>query len=1240
MESLLREALQNDQLSAEIDLDRMRTYYSTGEREPLTASTAKALAAFLLSKTGLKSASQVKPELLPKAKAALGMFTFFLNADDSFHEAVEKYSASALSKHLKLDRHLAEGPDEHRETVYRLVYLLSTGSRKFANWHMYVRTSAGREMVEAGLAALRAQPADAAGEVFRPREAGLPPPGQYHDQTAESVLDIFQTDAERGLSFGDVEVRRTRYGKNELPRPPPVSRWKVLWYQLTDFMVIILCVVAVIELAIQEWMPAIVLGLVVFFNVVVGYGQEMKAQKALQALETLQVPHANVVREGDAEVIDSPDLVPGDVVLLDEGCQVPADLRLIEAINLEVMEAILTGESEAVLKTTAPIAKSDLALGDIRNMCFMGTSVMRGRGVGVVTATGKMTEVGKISKEMAETEDTQTLLQKRLRVLGKVLVAIAVVLCAIVVAITLIRLSVAHHMGTSRILEAIETGVSLGVSVIPEGLVAVTTITMALGVQRMVKNNAIVKRLAVVESLGSITTICSDKTGTLTEGKMMAVELSCGGQYRFTGTGSSPKGDITDTAGTVVRTDTFPARLRRALMVCALCNNASIPFHEDIGEYVPVGDPTEVAILLAAEKGRLNKEAWLDMGWRFVDEVAFDSDRKCMSVLYELGGTAPSDSRSSSTSPLGRSRTPNQSTTTTTTTETTTTATVDGKHELVLLSKGAPESLVAKCGRKLSKDGSTPAMSEKHVHKIEEEALQMASRGLRVLALAYKPMQPGEYVRPSSSSSSSSSSSEDDGSQPKLADHERDLVFLGLIGLIDPPRLEVRKAIQDCKEAGIRVVMITGDHPLTAMAIAQKLGIVGDGSDDDGDDSAAAVPAHDDEGAQESIEMAGGAASRPVVMMKGSELDAYSDDDIDLLANMDPFPTVFARVSPQHKLKIVEALKHRGEICAMTGDGVNDAPAIKKASVGIAMGKTGTDLTKDAASMILMDDNFKTIVLAIHEGRVIYDNIKKFILYLLSCNSAEVYTMLLCGIIGLPVPFSAIMILWVNLVADLPPALSLGIDPPEPDVMSRRPRNPKDNIFNKHTVILLLFQGFSIAALTVLVYGLTLLFEAPNALALAYGGSLVRHISESGSSSTSTSTSTSSLLDDSAELQAEADLLRCQTLALNTITFIQLVHAFLSRSVKNTVFNRYIFNNIWLVGGVLLSAVLMVFGVYVPKVNTLLGQCALPWFDWLKILGACLVHVFFVEIYKVVLRNKNKCHKHRGTKVSMWYDEV
>jgi len=376
--------------------------------------------------------------------------------------------------------------------------------------------------------------------------------------------------------------------------------------------------------------------------------------------------------------------------------------------------------------------------------------------------------------------------------------------------------------------------------------------------------------------------------------------------------------------------------------------------------------------------------------------------------------------------------------------------------------------------------------------------------------------------------------------------------------------------------------------------------------------------------------------------MKGSDLDAYTESDMDLLVDLNPFPRVFARVSPQHKLKIVEAVKKRGEIAAMTGDGVNDAPAIKKANVGVAMGLTGTDLTKDAASMILMDDNFKTIVAAIHEGRIIYDNIKKFILYLLSCNSAEVYTMLLCGIIGLPVPFSAIMILWVNLIADLPPALSLGVDPAEPDVMTRRPRNPKDNIFNKRTIVLLLFQGFSIAALSVLVYGLTLLIEAPDALQLGYNGAIYLPSSDSAydylnitNMTGSEVTSSGLIVDSSATEKAKEDLLRCQTLCLNAVTFIQLIHAFLSRSVRNTVFNRHIFNNLWLVGGVLLSAVCMIIGVYVPGLNTLLGQTSLPAIDWAKIVGACLIHLILVEIYKIVLRVKA-----RKAKPGKWYDEV
>ena len=1253
MESLLRDALLNEQLNADIQFDQMKTIYDVN-RAPLDKKTARALVAFLLSKCGQKTESKVNPELLPKAKAALGVLTFMLSQDQEFQAAFETYGPSVLKKKLKLERHVREGPEDHRKTVYQLVYIMRTRFRKFSDWKDYVAAPA-REQVAAGLKAIE-DSVSAGGEapaVYRPPESCLPPPGQYHDQSWEKVADIFETDVKKGLTTDEAQLRCTRYGKNALPRPKPPSPWKILLEQLADFMVIILLVVTVLEIVVNivnlvrdghtsaaDWVAVIVLFLVVFFNVLVGFLQEMKAQKALEALENLQVPHASVMRDGNAETLESAQLVPGDIVMLDEGCQVPADLRLVEAINLEVMEAVLTGESEAVLKTTAPLTQSGLALGDIKNMCFMGTSVMRGRGVGIVTATGKTSEVGKISKEMAKTEDTQTLLQKRLKGLGKVLVILAVVLCIIVVAINLIRYYAAHHLGGEQIFEAVETGISLGVSVIPEGLIAVTTITMALGVQRMAKNNAVVKRLAVVESLGSITVICSDKTGTLTEGKMKAEELSCGSLFHFSGTGSSPEGEIFDADEKQYAQNEYPARLKTALMACALCNNSSISFHEDIGEYVPVGDPTEVAILLAAEKGKMNKGYWLEQGWEFIDEVAFDSDRKCMSVLYHCtkksnalhvvlaSGNTTDDADDKKKSKKDKKKKSKKSkkddSTTTTTTTTTEAATSEGevqKYRSVLLAKGAPESVINNCNRKMSLSGEVSQMTKKDIKKLEQEALEMASRGLRVLALAMKPMQDDEYTK--------------DGQQ-KLADHEHGLVYLGLIGLIDPPRLEVKGAIEECRGAGINVVMITGDHPLTAMAIAKQLNIVTEEDEreaveqDDEEDGGRKMTEREREEAAGSVEMKG-APRKDAYLMKGSDLDAYTESDMDLLVDLNPFPRVFARVSPQHKLKIVEALKKRGEICAMTGDGVNDAPAIKKASVGVAMGKTGTDLTKDAASMILMDDNFKTIVLAIREGRVIYDNIKKFILYLLSCNSAEVYTMLLCGIIGLPVPFSAIMILWVNLIADLPPALSLGVDPAEPDVMTRRPRNPKDNIFNLRTVILLLFQGFSIAALTVLVYGLTLLYEAPDALHLGYRGALYTTVSGSSLGSSAPD----EVVDSSATEQAQADLVRCQTLCLNVMTFMQLVHAYLSRSVRNTVFQRNIFSNYWLVGGVLLSAACMVIGVYVPGLNSLLGQTSLPAIDWAKILGACVVHILFVEVYKVVLRLKA-----RNRVQGKWYDEV
>ena len=1140
MESLIREALTREELTT-IDLERLKEHHEETQ-SPLDKKAARGLLKFLLSKVGEKNNNKVKPELLPKAKAALNVLAYFLVKDEAFQLEFEKMSVSQISSKLKLSRHLEEGPEEHRKMVYQLISFMSNKFPKFRNWRLYIAAPL-HDDVAAGIDDITTEESedkDIDLGVFR-----LPPPGQYYEQEVDEVIQIFNTNVDEGLTEEDASYRRTRYGVNELPRAPPPSVLKMLVYQLTDFMVMILIVVTVIELCLREWVPSTVLFLVVFFNVLVGFLQEMKAQKALEALKTLQVPHAQVIRDGITKNVEASELVPGDIVALDEGCQVPADLRLVEAINLQVVEALLTGESVPIEKKAAPITAKNPALGDIKNMVFMSTSIMRGRGIGIVTSTGKATEVGKITKALSKTEDNQTLLQKQLRWLGKALVAIAVVLCIIVVAINLIRYKVRGTLKSSIVGESIETGVSLGVSVIPEGLVAVVTITMALGVQRMVNKNAVVKRLAVVESLGSVTVICSDKTGTLTEGNMKAEELKvCGKKYTFSGSGFSPVGEIM-LDGDILAQDAFGGALQKALMCCALCNNASVSYNEEKNAWIPVGDPTEIAILMAAEKARVNKNYWIEKGWTFENEVPFDSDRKCMSVLYTCRKGGDSDDSSS-------------------------TAESSASAQSVLLGKGAPEAIVKKCSKQLNADGSRSEIDDAAVEAIEKMALDMAANGLRVLALSYRPLKAGEVAA---------------SGQP-LAAFEADMIFLGLIGLIDPPRLEVRGAIDCCKAAGIRVYMITGDHPVTALAIARELGIV----EADADERA---------------------------LMKGADIDAISDDDIDLLANLDPFPSVFARVSPQHKLKIVEAVKMRNEICAMTGDGVNDAPAIKKAHVGVAMGLAGTDLTKDAADIILLDDNFSTIVEAIKEGRHIYDNIKKFILYLLSCNSAEVYVMLLCGIFGLPIPFSAIMILWVNLVADIPPALTLGLDPPEFDIMERLPRDPRQHIFNWKTVVLLLYQGFSMAILTVGGYWLSLELWDPEGLKLAYGGTL------------------DSSADSEEYREAELGLKRSQTFALMLITYEQLIHAFLSRSVRNTVFNRHIFNNKYLDLGVLGSAVLMIMGVYIPGFNTILDQVPIPAKYWIFILAAAFLHVFNVEIFKLVLR---KCFKPKPG--SMYYDDA
>eukprot|EP00727_Mastigamoeba_balamuthi_P001110 m51a1_g10997 hypothetical protein (1115) ;mRNA; f:343425-347496 len=1114
MESLIREANTKKELK-ELDFERLREFYQNSQREPLTKKNARELLAFLLSKTGEKTDNPVHPELRPKAKAALGVLMYFVMEDEMFQHEFERHSARSLASKLKLERHLLEGPEEHRRTVIRLLKVIMDKFPKFSNWRLLVRPQA-HNLVLRGLAEL--EMAGGVTSSLPTLEKRLPPPGCYNENEAEEVINIFNVKPDMGLTTEEAAARRTRYGFNALPRQPPPSILKLLYFQITDFMVMILSIVAGIELGLQEWAAAAVLGLVVFFNVLVGFMQELKAQRALRALETLQVPKAQVMRDGEQKMVSAEELVPGDIVLLDEGCQVPADLRLYEAVNLHVLEALLTGEAEPIEKHTKSLQQRHLALGDMRNCAFMSTSVVRGRGCGVVTATGKTTEVGKISKALAKKDDNQTILQQKLRVLGKALVAIAVILCAVVVAISLIRLAVAHLLDKSVVRETIELGVSLGVSVIPEGLIAVVTITMALGVQRMAAKNAIVKRLASVESLGSITTICSDKTGTLTEGKMKAEELRIAGRrYCFQGSGLAPTGDVIDIdTGNKVDPEACPDELLRAAMCCSLCNNSAINYNAEKDMWEPTGDPTEVAILIAGEKLNRGKSFWQSFGWEFVDEVPFDSDRKCMSVLYRLSkpGAAgiPGDGAPSSPNGAGQA----------------------GRG--IMLAKGAPEAMIKRCTHAILRNGGRAPLDADILADIDKTALEMASRGLRVLGLAYRSFQ----VAPAQ------------GQYEKLETLETELVFVGLIGLIDPPRMEVREAIERCKQAGIRVCMITGDHPLTAYAIAVQLGIAEKGEEEQS-------------------------------LLKGADIDAISDSNIDLLADLNPFPSVFARVSPQHKLKIVQALKMRNEICAMTGDGVNDAPAIKSAHVGVAMGKTGTDLTKDAADVILMDDNFSTIVAAIREGRQIYDNIKKFILYLLSCNSSEIYVVLFCAIVGLEPPFTPIMILWVNLVADIPPALSLG--------------------------------GMSMSSFTVLLYWLCLKYEEPEA-----------NVPNQQEPSTS---------------EGREGLMRARTLCLVSLTFMQLIHGFLSRSVRNSVFHKGIFDNRWLVGGITLSAVLMVCGMYIPGVNTQLDQVPLPAIDWAKIAGVCAAHTALVELYKLALRlSADRTRRISVDGRAQFYDEV
>ncbi len=795
----------------------------------------------------------------------------------------------------------------------------------------------------------------------------------WHRMPAEQAARALKTDVEQGLDNGEVRRRQNQYGPNALPAKPPVPPWRMFLAQFNDFMVLVLLGATLVSAFLGETGDALTITVIVILNAVVGFIQEYRAERSLEMLKELSAPLATTVRGGGPVRVATAELVPGDVVLLEAGDRVPADVRLSESQGLQVEEAAFTGESLPVAKTVAPISSvvAGRAVSERTNMAFMSTIVTRGRGRGVVVAIGPETEIGHIAHMLESIEEEKTPLQKRLQHLGKWLVAGFFLTC---LAVFVLGVSSGAPWKNTFM-----TAVSLAVAAIPEGLPAVVTIALALGVQRMIRRRAIVRKLPAVETLGSTTVICSDKTGTLTQNSMTVTRMmTCDGEYGLPG-----------------NVDT---NLKLALEIGVLCNNARLPKQERRrsgpggGARQSLGDPTEIALLRAGFVAADLDRQSLERQWPRLGELPFDSDRKMMSTIHRQ--------------PQGGA---------------------------ILCSKGAAEVSIPRC-RLAKRGGKTTALGENQLDSIRAQVAAYGRGGLRVLAFAYRPLAPDEVRKWESWSERRLAPDPERASR----EFERDLVFVGLSAMLDPPRPEVEKAIAKASRAGIRTIMITGDHADTAASIAEKLGLL-----------------RPQRAAPETQQYSRNAAPPPVVT--GTDLEAASDEE---LAAMVAKVNIFARVSPHHKIRIVRGLKQQGEIVAMTGDGVNDAPAIKEADIGIAMGQTGSDVSKEASDLVLSDDNYATIVAAVEEGRGIYDNIRKFIRYLLASNVGEVLVMFFASVWNLPLPMVAMQLLWMNLVTDGLPAIALGMDPPSESVMERPPRPPGESILARGLLKAVLFQGF------------------------------------------------------------------------------------------------------------------------------------------------------------------------------------
>jgi Ca2+-transporting ATPase len=780
-------------------------------------------------------------------------------------------------------------------------------------------------------------------------------------------MSIYQTDPYMGLSNREIPLKKKLFGENQLEQSGGISAIKIFVGQFKDSMILVLLGASFISAYLGEVADAIAIAAIVILNGMLGFIQEFRTEKSIQALHQLAAPTAKVLRNGTVMTIPARDIVPGDITLLESGDRVPADGNLLVTENLKIDESLLTGESVPVDKKTEIEEESEIKI-HRPNYAFMGTLVVTGRGKMIVERIGMDTEMGKIAGMIGDIESEQTPLQKRLNLLGKQLVVLCLVICATVALLGVIR--------GEKIYDMFLFGVSLAVAAIPEGLPAIVTVVLTLGVQRMIRKKAIIRRLTAVETLGCATVICSDKTGTLTENRMSVRKIYIDGEtIMVTGTGYRNEGEYLTQEGKPLKS--LPKEVKKLLEIGISCNNARINREKRANifgtfsnkQLVPYGDPTEVAILVAGLKAKVEKED-VDGNYVRIREIPFDSDRKRMSVVV-------------------KSR----------------------KGEIYLFTKGAPDVVLSLCTNLEVSGGIRPITKkdEKNILIVNED---MGREALRVLGFAYKKLSITEL---------------------QDVDPERNLIFLGMMGIIDPPRPEAVLAIQKCFKSGIRPVMITGDHKSTAWAVAQELGML----------------------------------TRDSKILTGQDMDNMSESE--LFKQIDDI-AVFARVTPRHKLKIVRALKKKGHIVAMTGDGVNDAPAVKEADIGVSMGINGTDVTKEASSMILMDDNFASIVAAVEEGRIIYDNIRKFIRYLLSCNVGEILTMIWTSVLGLPLPLLPIQILWVNLVTDGLPAMALGIDPPDENVMNRRPRGKNENVFSQGLGNKIIYRGVIISLVTLAAF--------------------------------------------------------------------------------------------------------------------------------------------------------------------------